>query len=213
MPAPAGTRYPHDRFGVVAVLLVPVLVATGVIVLLAEWRAGHARLAGVNHRRELLDRPAVRHPPVVPAGEAGLADGAAVIGLSEGGRHRAYVLAGLAPVDRHVLNDTLGGRPVTVTYCDRTGRAAVFTGPPGGEPLDVAVGGWDGGTAAGCLLLRVGPVWYRQDTGAAVGGGPDGRFPYPRHAFVRTTWGEWRAAHPDTDVYLGPPSAARGARP
>lgn len=150
-----------------------------------------------------LEKHAVdREPRLRPAAEAGLPDDAEVVGVEAGGRSRAYVLGALAPPDRHVLNDRLGGLPVTVTYCPRDGCLRVFTGPKGGGPLAVSVGGWDGRSDPGSMLLRVADERYRQDKGLRLGREP-APFPYPTHEFVRTTWRRWREAHPDTDVHVG----------
>jgi hypothetical protein len=159
---------------------------------------------------ELEDVPGIRQPSALPAGSAHLRDNTEVIGVSASGRHRAYVIDALVRRERHVVNDQLGGAPVTVTYCDRTNCARVFTEPRGGGPLEVAGGGWIGRYEEGCMLLRIGPDRYRQDTGLPLAKGAP-PFPYARAEFVRTTWKQWREAHPDTDVYVGePPSAPDG---
>jgi hypothetical protein len=151
---------------------------------------------------ELWDAPGVREPPACSADSVELPDDARLIAVSAGGRHRAYALEALLARDRHVVNDTLGGVPITVTYCDRSDCAQVFTAPEGDQPLDVAVGGWVGQYETGSLLLRVGGARYRQDTGQPLE--PDAPpFPYARADFVRTTWKQWHEAYPDGDVYVG----------
>jgi hypothetical protein len=139
----------------------------------------------------------------IPAGEAQLPDDRPVIGVEIGGRCRAYDVKALTLDRNHVVNDLLAGVPVSVAYCPATDCASVYTDPKGSAPLPVAVGGWVGEDAAGpgagsVMLLRVGSVTYIQDTGEAVEGG--GPFPYPAQPFSRTSWGEWRHAHPGTDV-------------
>ena len=207
---------PHrfTRIGLVVVLAVPVVFAIGVIAIIAEWDAGYARLlrkvppASNKIRQTLVDYPGIQVPPAVSAASAKLSENALVIGVSAGGQDRAYLVSALMPLTQHIINDSLGGRPVTVTYCDRTDHAEVFTDPTSDKPLDVATGGWVGTDwHHGCMLLRVGGTRYRQDTGDAVGDAPAPSIPYPRHEFVRTTWGQWWHLHPDTDVYLGSRSA------
>lgn len=140
----------------------------------------------------------VNRPLALPAHAAAalLRDDAPVLGVVAGGRARAYTIEAMNSVARHVVNDTLDGVPVTVTYCDRTGCARAYAGGAGGDPLGVGVLGFDRG-----LILSAGGRSFRQDTGEPVGGGDP--FPYPSHPVERTTWGAWRAAHPDTDVYVG----------
>jgi len=154
---------------------------------------------------ELLKLQPVRKPPVLPAGSAWLPDHASVIGVTVGGRHRAYATSAFDNIDEHVVNDVLGGRPVTVAYCNRTGCTKVYTSPSGNQPLEVAVGGWvgePGSSASGVMLLRVGSDYYLQDSGELLSGW--GRFPYVEIEFERTTWGNWRRSYPDTDVVCGP---------
>jgi hypothetical protein len=150
----------------------------------------------------VLEHPVVRYPTSLPASAAGLSGDTPVIGVTAGGQHRAYVIAALVPVHLHIVNDVLGDAPVTVAYCDRSDHVRVFTSPDSDGPLDVSVGGWVGRYDHGCMLLHVGDVRYRLDSGEAIDNG-EGTFPYPDYNYVLTTWGEWRAAHPDTDVYVG----------
>src|SRR5262249_34018813 len=62
----------------------------------------------------------VRLPPTRTPEESGLADREEVFGVVAGGRARAYRLAALSLPSRHVVNDVVGGTPVTVAFCDRT---------------------------------------------------------------------------------------------
>ena len=129
-------------------------------------------------------------------------DDAPVIGVSAAGRHRAYLLQALMRPDAHVYNDLLGDAPVTVTFCDLDECVQVFTAPGRERPLDIEVGGADGRRARK-LVLRVGATRYWQDTGLPLHNDATSVFPYVKADFVRTSWGQWREAHPDTDVYVG----------
>lgn len=154
---------------------------------------------------ELLQLHPVRKPLVSPGDLTWLPEKAPVIGVSAGNRHRAYAISAFRNIDDHVVNDVIGGVPVTVTYCNRTGCTKVYTSPSGNQPLEVAVGGWvgpPGSGSDGVMLLRVGSNYYLQDTGEQLSGWTP--FPYPEIEFERTTWGKWRKAHPDTDVVTGP---------
>jgi hypothetical protein len=125
-----------------------------------------------------------------------------VIGVSAGGRHRAYTLQALTRLDEHIYNDLLGSVPITVTYCNLDDCVKVFTAPNRDQPLDIAFGGPDLDRRRK-LWLRVGETLFRQDTEKPVEPGPTKSFPYAKTDFVRTTWGEWKKAHPDTDLYVG----------
>ena len=140
----------------------------------------------------------IDRPSTVPAAGTPLPDDEPVVGVVAAGTARAYRLGGMDTPARHVVNDVLGGRPVTVTYCNRTGCARVLTGS-GGGPLGVGVGGYLDG-----LVLTLGGRFYRQDDLSAVADGPAPACPLADLGFERTTWGAWRRAHPDTDLYLGP---------
>jgi Protein of unknown function (DUF3179) len=194
---------PRTRAAVAAALAAVIVAASA----WSAWYASGVRWArpGQAARSDFVpvDLPVFQRPPTRAAGAARLPDGTAVIGLSVGPLHRAYVLDALAPVERHVVNDLLGRVPVTVTYCDRTGCVGVFTGPGGDRPLEVAVAGWSGHYDEGGMVLRVGTACYRQDTGAPLADDSGPPFPYARGEYERTTWGHWREEHPDTDVYAG----------
>ena len=144
----------------------------------------------------------VNRPPTVPAAEALLADDDIVIGVVVGGKARAYRLKAFKFIARHVVNDVINGTAVTVTYCDRDGCLRAFAADVD-EPLPVRVGGFREG-----LLLRIGDSYFEQKTGRTADGE---ELPYRTMPVERTTWGTWRKAHSDTDVYVGD-SAAPGAK-
>jgi hypothetical protein len=152
---------------------------------------------------------AINLPPVSPASTAGVADDEEVIGVSAGGRHRAYLVQVLSGDPRlHVVNDRLADTPVSVTYCDRTHCTHVFTGPDGEGPLPLAASIWRDKQ----LLVRARGGDYLQTTLQPL----DPRlapFPHPELPFVRTTWKQWRAAHPNSDIYLGADPLGEAQRP
>ncbi|HUG93249.1 MAG TPA: DUF3179 domain-containing (seleno)protein [Planctomycetaceae bacterium] len=134
--------------------------------------------------------PGVTQPFAFPADQADLADDARVIGVSAGGRHRAYSITAMSAVGNHVINDLFNDVPVTVTYCDYTDWSRVLTCQERGAPIDL----WLGGRTGGEVSLRYQDNHYRHS-------GQD--LPLDDHPYVVTTWKEWREAHPDTDVFLG----------
>ena len=143
--------------------------------------------------------PPVQDPPTVAAAAATIPDDSPVLGVAAGGHFRAYPLAALSTLRTHVVNDHLGGQPVAVTYCDRNECTRVFA-----ASARLAVAGWaePAGRLGGTLLVRDGGRVFRQDTGMRLDGAAD-RLAYPQVPAVRTTWGAWRAEHPDTDLSLG----------
>jgi len=141
--------------------------------------------------------PGKIRPSTVPAAAAGLPNDEPVIGVMAKTTARAYVRKAFTGVPNHVVNDVVGDTPVTVTHFK--GCTRVYTGP-GTEPLPFMTGGFADG-----LLLCVDGRFYEQATGEPFRS-PEARpIPYESFGFEETTWGKWRAAHPDTDVYLGSP--------
>ena len=124
-----------------------------------------------------------------------------MIGIVVDGQARAYRVRAFDDPSRHIINDLIGDRPVTVAYCNLSDCARAYAGPRGGRPLDVSQAGTQGGE----MILKVGETYYWHRTAEPLeeaSGGPP--FPFPPHPLVRRKWGEWRREHPDTDLYLGP---------
>jgi hypothetical protein len=144
--------------------------------------------------------PPIIRPPTRSIAAADLPDETEIIGISAGGRHRAYVVDALAGPARHVVNDVLGDVPVSVTHCDRTDCSRAFTGSGKGAPLDLRLSGW---WFDNQMLLQTPEGVYAQGTGQPTSADVMPPFPYPDAPFVRVTWGAWKMAHPDTDLYAG----------
>ena len=143
--------------------------------------------------------PGIRLPPVLGAADADLADDAPVIGVLAGGSARAYSVTAMEPIGGHVVNDLVGGTPVTVTYCDRTRCVHAFTDIAGTQPMKIDLGGYMGG-----MLLKVGDTFFFQDTGGDLVKDRGTVFPYATHLHELTTWKRWKEAHPSTELYTGP---------
>jgi hypothetical protein len=153
----------------------------------------------------LRDYPLPSPPLVIEAEEAILAEQTPVIGVLAGDCPRAYAITAFDGVENHVINDVICGVPITLTHCPGSRCTRVFTSSETNDSLPVAVGGWFGTpgedpSVDSVMILRVGEDHYLQNNGESVGGGEE--FPYPVAEFDETTWGEWRRAHPDTDVVV-----------
>ena len=148
--------------------------------------------------------PAADDPPVESAAEAAwLADDAIVFGITIGGESRAYPRRIMEV--REMVNDTLGGRDLAIPYCTLCGAAqAYFTDrmPEGVERPILRTSG---------LLIRSNKVMYDVVTrsvfdtflGTAVTGPLRERgVALEQASVVTTTWGAWKAAHPDTTVLV-----------
>ncbi len=142
--------------------------------------------------------PPVVRPPVKSAAEAELADDAPVIGVEVNGKARAYVVHAFDRPFHHVVNDLLGETPISLAYCNHTECMRVFTSDEPGEPLKLVLFG----RYEGKLVLKAGDgIYHHADCKPIYASMP--KFPYREHSFVRTTWKHWKAAHPETDAYLG----------
>jgi hypothetical protein len=152
--------------------------------------------------------PTIKQPKMLPASAAKLSEETPVIGVSVAGKHRAYVLSALCPPSRHVINDLLGRRPVTVTYCNLTDCVKVFTAMPPASlplPLEIRVSGLRRFRSKdeGGMVITANGKRYFQISGRSLDSGPEVTFPYPEIPFTRTTWRTWKKAHPNTTVYVG----------
>lgn len=147
--------------------------------------------------------PGIRQPPTRSARQAGLADDSEVIGVCIGGKARAYRVAALSGEPQfHVVNDVLAGLAVSVANCEITGCIRTFTATTSDAPLDLGVGGWNGDKG---MMLQIGSVKYSLEDGKNLTQPQGPHLPYQRLEHERTTWGQWRRSHPDTDVYMLPP--------
>ncbi len=125
-------------------------------------------------------------------------DDTPVIGVTLGNRYRAYLLADLWDADRHVQNDIFDDVPVSVTFCDLSNCLKAFTDETRGRPLDLKNGGPHPSKARRMVLSAGGRI-FEHDTGLPLDGNTSRPFPYAAVPAVRTNWGKWRTAHPDTE--------------
>ncbi len=138
--------------------------------------------------------PAIDNPVFVPAGEAALSPDDRVIGVALGGEARAYPIRILNW--HEIINDTVGGRPVVVTFCPLCGTGVVFSAEVSGRRLGFGVSG---------LLYNSDVLLYDRETESlwsqilaqAVTGEHKGDALDVVPSRM-TTWSDWRARHPGT---------------
>lgn len=131
-----------------------------------------------------------------------------VLGVVIGGEARAYPLRILNA--HEVVNDTIAGLPVLVTYSGLTDSALVFRREIAGAVRRFGVSG---------LLLDSNLVLYDQDATtpslwsqigmSAIAGPLAGTTLEPIDGVSITTWAAWLAAHPQTTLAKGDPSSKR----
>jgi hypothetical protein len=162
-------------------------------------RSGHTEIRG-----ELPIKTVER---TVPAGEAALKDDEMVIGVVVEGRPRAYPVNLMWSPENEVVNDTLGDTAVATAWCPVALAGEVYVRDLEGRRLELgALGAEDG-----VLVLYDKETRSRWSTvaGRATAGPLSGTRLRKLPSLV-TTWGRWRALHPDTTVYVaGEPPAHR----
>ena len=142
--------------------------------------------------------PSLDDVPLVPAKKAKyLKNDELVFGVEIDGDSRAYPHRFLSW--HEMLNDVVGGQPVTLSYCTLCGSGILYAAQsPSGERRTFGTSG---------LLYRSNKLMYDRDTyslwsnitGEAVVGRAAGENQRLRVLpMTLTTWEEWRSQHPDT---------------
>jgi hypothetical protein len=200
--------------GVAAVMLAPVFEHLGARRATPEFDLSQSTVASELTVRALardgvhvLNAPAMMSASEVDAaneaerGKLLVADDR-VIGISAGGEARAYPLRLLRW--HEVVNDSIGGEPIAVTYSPLCDSVAVYSRRIGGATVDLGVSGllYNSNT----LLYDRGlgppasPLWVQLDGRPVAGPDPERTPRLPLRVADLTTWSAWRARHPQTTV-------------
>lgn len=119
--------------------------------------------------------------------EAKLVDTNEVIGVLVEGQARAYSLWRLSGIKTHLAFDSTSDRHLLVTYCDRSQCVRVFdTQQRTADSL--VMRGWQQGE----MRIELDGEVYAQSSD---------QLPLEQVDYVRTTWKEWKAQHPDTLLF------------
>ena len=141
--------------------------------------------------------PPLDDPMLIPVADAPSMDGKEpVISLEINGKNKAYPLSIL--IFHEIVNDELGGVPVTVTYCPLCNSAIVFDRRLDGRVLDF---GSTGNLRNSDLIMwdRQTESWWQQITGEAIVGELTGKSLRLIPAAV-VSWNSFRDAFPDGSV-------------
>lgn len=119
-----------------------------------------------------------------------------VIGVYINGEARAYPIRLLSL--HEIVNDTVGGLPIAVTWCPLCYSALVFSRVVEDQELTFGVSGY---------LFKNNLVMYDHQTNSlwsqllfqGIKGGYNGQALEVLHG-VHTNWGSWKKVHPDTTV-------------
>jgi hypothetical protein len=150
-----------------------------------------------------IEGEGLTRPPTSGVEGSGMRDDDVILGVEAGGRARAYRLDALRGRTHHIVNDLVGGVPVSVIYCDINDCVRAYTDPRGTAPLGFSVGGLYIDNE-GEMVVKLDGVFYLQKSGKPINPVPGSRaIPYQLLEPTRTTWKEWVRRHPNTDVYAG----------
>ncbi len=141
--------------------------------------------------------PAINKPKFIKARKADfLHKNDRVLGLSRNGRAKAYPIA---IMNWHeIVNDTIGGEAVVITFCPLCGTGVAFSAHVANRKLDFGVSG---------LLYNSDVLLYDRQTeslwsqllGQAISGTLKGTKLKPI-VLEHTRWGDWQQRHPSTQV-------------
>jgi len=144
--------------------------------------------------------PALDDPPMLAAHKADFRDDEWVIGIEWKGEALAYPIQIL--VWHELVNDTISGRPILVSYCPLCGTGMVLGRPRSESTNEEAFRfGVSGLLYQSDMLMydRATESLWSQISATAITGKRMGE----RLEVLRSTqerWGDWRSAHPDTKV-------------
>ncbi|HEX5758011.1 MAG TPA: DUF3179 domain-containing (seleno)protein [Thermoanaerobaculia bacterium] len=171
----------------------PQLLAAGVPprIRLEEVVSGGVPLEGI---------PALDRPPHAPAAAAGLRDDEPVLGVAVAGAYRAYPLAVLSW--HEMVNDEVGGEPVTLSFCTLCGSAVLYGTRTAEGMLTFGTSGLLYRSNKLMVDRRTLSLWSNLTGEPVVGRLARSGVRLAVLPVTRTTWGAWRALHPQTTAML-----------
>lgn len=146
--------------------------------------------------------PSIEDPEYVEAEQAAdfLGEDELVIAMAHNGDKRAWPIRIL---DFHeIVNDTIGGDPVAITWCPLCGSGLAFERKVDGEIVEFGVSGLLHDSDL-VMYDRTSNSLWQQITGEAVMGPALGQKLKEVPATI-TEWSTWKASHPDTRIMLPP---------
>ena len=146
--------------------------------------------------------PSIDDPEYVSADEAArfMRGDELVIAMNHNGDKRAWPIRIL---DFHeIVNDTIGGDPVAVTWCPLCGSGLAFRREVGGEVVEFGVSGLLHDSDLVMYDRKTNSLW-QQITGEAVMGPALGQT-LKEVPVTMTEWETWKSGHPETRV-MAPP--------
>ena len=140
--------------------------------------------------------PALDQPEVAGSHASFMIDTDRILGVEINGEARAYPFGILWW--HEIVNDTLGGEDILVSYCPLTGSGIVFDPHVGAEKRDFIVSGLLFNSNLVMLDRQTQSVWNQMLLGSQCG--MDRGTELTRLPVVETTWEDWKNRHPNTTV-------------
>lgn len=182
------------------------LTLVGVVVLggtfwYGTWSVRHVPSDTTTWPTQLMSLPPYMAPLPVLADDPRISPRSIVLGVTIGGRHRAYALHSMSNNVTHIVNDKLGDLPLTVAYCDRTHCYRAFTTSNRKTPLELSVGGWLNKDGIPDMLVLDVTHRYKLKSGESLDPNLP-PIPYDSVTVEKMSWEDWQNAHPDTDLVI-----------
>ena len=147
------------------------------------------------HARDCI--PAIDKPKFVAAADADhVDDNDVILAIERNGDARAYPTRIL---DRHeIVNDTIGGTPIAITYCPLCGSGVGVLRTVNGEVTEFGVSGVLYNSDLVLYDRNTETLWDQIEAKGIVG--PLTGEQLEMVGVTMTRWGKWRKAHPDTKI-------------
>ena len=128
-----------------------------------------------------------------------------VIGVEVEGTRRAYPFQVI--VWHELVNDTINGKPILISYCPLCGTAIAFERSVNGQEFEFGVSGLLYNSDLLMYDRNTEALWSQINGTAVVGELSGARLEfYPSEIM---TWGDWRNTYPDSEVLTTDTGAAR----
>ena len=141
--------------------------------------------------------PAIDNPVFVPAAKAGWLRGSdTVLALARNGVAKAYPIRILNW--HEIVNDRFGDEPIAVTFCPLCGSGMAFKSAARERTLSFGVSGLLYNSDVLLYDRETESLWSQIAATAVTGSMKGARL--EAVPVAHTTWADWRARHPDTQV-------------
>jgi len=136
-----------------------------------------------------------------------LTDSDRIFGLDYKGVARAYPQRILNW--HEIVNDTLADDPIAITFCPLCGSSTAFIRKVNGVTTDFGVSGYLYNSNLIMYDRKFGNLWQQYTYEAIIGEAARQDVKLEPISVANTTWGQWKAAHPETEVLKKPAGVKR----